>query len=97
MILSIPILDQKLASHSVTSAIKTLAESEGARSGPRAPRKATNFGFLPDPNNRNEQWHQIDSSPFHRAQARSKRSWSITLVHAATKSFTNFSFESAHA
>src|SRR2546421_6925050 len=30
-------------------------------------------------------------------QARSKRSRSITLVHAATKSFTNFSFESAHA
>jgi len=96
MILSIPILDQKLASHSVTSAIKTLAESEGARSGPRAPRKATNFGFA-DPNNRNEQWYQIESSPFHRAQARSKRSWSITLVHAATKSFTNFSFESVHA
>src|SRR5690242_11844598 len=30
-------------------------------------------------------------------QARSKRSRFITLVHAATKSFTNFSFESAHA
>ena len=29
--------------------------------------------------------------------ARSKRSAFITLVHAATKSFTNFSFESAHA
>ena len=27
----------------------------------------------------------------------SKRSRSITLVHAAMKSFTNFSFESAHA
>ena len=32
-----------------------------------------------------------------RDQARSKRSAFITLVHAATKSFTNFSFESAHA
>jgi hypothetical protein len=32
-----------------------------------------------------------------RDQARSKRSRFITLVHAATKSFTNFSFESAHA
>src|SRR4051812_35649857 len=30
-------------------------------------------------------------------QARSKRSKFITLVHAATKSFTNFSPESAHA
>jgi hypothetical protein len=30
-------------------------------------------------------------------QARSKRSRFITLVHAATKSFTNFSFESAQA
>ena len=29
--------------------------------------------------------------------ARSKRSAFITLVHAATKSFTNFSFASAHA
>ena len=32
-----------------------------------------------------------------RDHARSKRSRFITLVHAATKSFTNFSFESAHA
>jgi hypothetical protein len=32
-----------------------------------------------------------------RAQTRSKRSRFITLVHAATKSFTNFSLESAHA
>ena len=31
------------------------------------------------------------------SQARSKRSASITLVQAATKSLTNFSFESAHA
>jgi len=30
-------------------------------------------------------------------EARSKRSRFITLFHAATKSFTNFSFESAHA
>ena len=35
--------------------------------------------------------------PFRRDQTRSKRSRFITLVHAATKSFTNFSFESAHA
>ena len=34
---------------------------------------------------------------FPQDQARSKRSAFITLVHAATKSFTNFSFESAHA
>jgi hypothetical protein len=32
-----------------------------------------------------------------RDQARSKRSRFITLSHAATKSFTNLSFESAHA
>src|SRR5713226_7682044 len=96
MILSIPILDQKLASHSVTSAIKTLAESEGARSGPRAPRKATNFGCLPDPNNRNEQWHQIDSAPFDRAHAMSKPSRSTILLHAATKSFTILSSAPAH-
>src|SRR5258708_40325950 len=30
-------------------------------------------------------------------EARSKRSRFITLLHAATKPFTNFSFESAHA
>src|SRR5580658_464363 len=36
-------------------------------------------------------------SPFRRDQARSKRSRFVTLVHTATKSFTNFSFESAHA
>src|ERR1035438_8385136 len=30
-------------------------------------------------------------------QARSKRSWSITFVHAATKSFANFSLASEHA
>jgi len=35
---------------------------------------------------------------FDRGQAAaSKRSWFITLVHAATKSFTNFSFESEDA
>jgi len=38
-----------------------------------------------------------DHSLFPPPQARSKRSWSITLVHAATKSFTNFSFASAEA
>ena len=31
---------------------------------------------------------------FPRAQATSKRSWFITLLHAATKSFANFSFAS---
>jgi len=40
--------------------------------------------------------YQVDG-PLAAAQATSKRSWSITLVHAATKSFANFSFESAHA
>jgi uncharacterized membrane protein YtjA (UPF0391 family) len=34
---------------------------------------------------------------FSQDQARSKRSAFITLVHAATKSFTNFSFASAQA
>ena len=52
MVLSIAVLDRKLPSHSVISAIKTLAESESARSGPREPGKAANFGFA-DPNNRN--------------------------------------------
>ena len=33
----------------------------------------------------------------HCHHARSKRSAFMTLFHAATKSFTNFSFESAHA
>ena len=37
------------------------------------------------------------TAPLPAAQARLNRSWSITLVHAATKSFANFSFESAHA
>ena len=35
--------------------------------------------------------------PISENQARSKRSKCITLVQAATKSFTNFSFESAQA
>ena len=39
----------------------------------------------------------LEGRPFSRDQARSKRSAFITLVHAATKSFTNFSFASAHA
>jgi len=42
-VLSIPVLDRKPPSHSVTSAIKTLAKSEGARSGPREPGKAMNL------------------------------------------------------
>ena len=37
------------------------------------------------------------SKTLRKDQARSKRSRFITLVHAATKSFTNFSFASAHA
>jgi len=37
------------------------------------------------------------SKAFCSDQARSKRSRFITFVHAATKSFANFSFESAHA
>jgi multiple sugar transport system ATP-binding protein len=41
--------------------------------------------------------HVRGQNLFRRNQARSKRSKFITLVHAATKSFTNFSFESAHA
>ena len=52
MVLSIPELDRKLPGHSVTSAIKTLAESEGAQSGPREPRKARP-SVLPIQNNRN--------------------------------------------
>jgi len=43
------------------------------------------------------QQHELDSFLIRRAQARSKRSWFITLVHAFTKSFTNFSLESEHA
>src|SRR5713101_2663085 len=87
--LSIPELDRKLPGHSATSVIKTLAESEGARSSPRQPRKAPP-PFLPIQTTETG----LDSSLFRRAQARSKRSWSITLVHATTKSFTNLSLES---
>ena len=39
----------------------------------------------------------LNSSLFRRAQATSNRSWSMTLLHAATKSFTNFFLKSAHA
>ena len=47
-----------------------------------------------DPNN----GHRTRLTAFFRqAQGRSKRSRFITLVHAATKSLTNFSSESAHA
>jgi hypothetical protein len=38
--------------------------------------------------------YQVDNSLFGPAYARSKRSRFITLLHAATKSFTNASFES---
>jgi hypothetical protein len=41
--------------------------------------------------------HQAAAVHVDATQARSKRSRFITLVHAATKSFTNFSFESAQA
>jgi len=44
-----------------------------------------------------QQKREVTTLFFRRPQARSKRSWSITLVHAATKSFTNFSFASAEA
>jgi hypothetical protein len=47
-----PQLPRKLPSHSVTSAIKTLAESKSAPFGLREPGKAANFSFA-DPNNRN--------------------------------------------
>jgi hypothetical protein len=67
-------------------------ESEEARSSPREPRKAPP-PFLPIQTTETG----LDSSIFRRAQATSKRSWSITLFHAATKSFTNFSLESVHA
>ncbi len=94
MIFSIPILGRKLVSHSVTKAIKTLAESYGARD--RAClrlEKLTSFCRF-----QQQEWgpYQVDG-PLPAAQATSKRSWSITLVHAATKSFANFFFESAHA
>jgi len=36
----------------------------------------------------------LSGPPPIRAQAASKRSWFITLLHAAAKSFTNFSFAS---
>src|SRR5580692_12705714 len=52
--------------------------------------KSSNFPVFP-------QTARSPRKPFRRDQARSKRSRSIILVHAATKSFTNFSFESAHA
>ena len=47
-----------------------------------------------DPNHKNGGWRLLC---FRKDQATSKRSWFITLVHAATKSFTNFSLESAQA
>jgi hypothetical protein len=45
MVVSIPTLDRKLASHSVTSAIKTLAESEGARGPTRRANKNDELRF----------------------------------------------------
>src|SRR5262245_18883750 len=41
--------------------------------------------------------HRVSPIPFREGQTRSMRSRFITLDHAATKSFTNFSFESAQA
>ena len=50
-----------------------------------------------DPDNGNRILVKLTALFFLRAQARSKRSRFITLVHAPTKSFTNFFLESAHA
>ncbi len=89
MVLSIPELDE---SFQATRRLQRLAESEGARSSPREPRKAPPQFLLIQTTETG-----LDRSRFRRGQATSKRSWSITLVHAATKSFTNFSLESVHA
>ncbi len=89
MVLSIPELDE---SFQATRRLQRLPESEGARSSPREPRKAPP-PFLPIQTTETG----LERSRFRRGQATSKRSWSITLVHAATKSFTNFSLESMHA
>jgi hypothetical protein len=93
MIFSILILDRKLVRHSVTNAIKTLPESHGARDRERSLEKLTSVRRFQQ---QERGPYQVDG-PLPAAQATSKRSWSITLVHAATKSFANFSFESAHA
>jgi len=63
MVLSIPVLDRKLPIYSVTSAIKTLAEREGSRSGSREPRKVPP-PFLPIPTTGTGVTYQVDSSLF---------------------------------
>ena len=90
MVLSIPVLDWKLRSRSVTSATKTFAKSKGAQFGPREPREARP-SVLPIQTTGTGVRTKSTALFFRRAQARSKRSRFITLLHAATKSFTNFS------
>src|SRR5579864_3058075 len=96
MVLSIPVLDWKLRSRSVTSATKTFAKSKGAQFGPREPRKARP-SVLPIQTTGTRVGAKRTAVLFRPTQARSKRSRFITLVQAATKSFANFSLESADA
>jgi catechol 2,3-dioxygenase-like lactoylglutathione lyase family enzyme len=61
------------------------------------PGSGTSVTFGPGTHDGRARLGRGGTGPFRRDQARSKRSAFITLVHAITKSFTNFSFASAHA
>lgn len=76
--------------------MRLFVEAAWGRAMPPLARKSDNFVFA-GPNDRNGVWYQTDRFSFRRDQARSKRSWFITLVQAAMKSFTNFCCESAQA
>jgi hypothetical protein len=67
-----------------------------ARKPARPSQKSAPFAFA-DSGSRNGGYRQLAALFFGRSEARSKRSRFITLFHAVTKSFTNFSLASAQA
>jgi len=99
MVLSMLEFDREVPGRSATPAIQTLSESEETQSGPCEPGKARP-SVLPIQTTGSDVRVSSTALSFRPAQAtraRSNRSRFITLLHAATKSFTNFGFESLHA
>ena len=101
-------LDALLSEGSVTGAARrlglsssamsrTLARLRSATGDPLLGRAARLEAVRPGADGRPPPARGGDRTQFTRDQARSNRSRFITLVHAATKSRTNFSCESSHA
>ena len=93
---SSPWVSNWLAGHAVPSEVRILAKAKGGLADPRAPRKARPL-LLPIQPAGTAVTARSAALFVRGSEARSKRSRFITLFHAATKSFTNFSLESAQA